>query len=807
MKSEARVVIIGGGVGGSSIAYHLAHLGCQDVVLLDRNELTSGSTFHSAGLVGQLRASVSLTRMLMHSVDLYRRLEAETGVDPGWREVGSLRLASTRERMEELQRQAGWAKTFGLPLELISPQEAHQLFPLMDTLGVLGAAYLPSDGYLDPSRLTYALAKGASNLGVDIHTHTRVLGIDVIQGRVRGVRTDQGDIRADVVVNAAGIYSREIGALAQVVVPIIPMEHQYMVTSPLESVDAATMARIPTMRDPDNLVYFRSWGSALVMGGYERTPAPWGLEGISPTFNSQLLSPDSDRFMPIMEGAVLRVPLMEQAGVQSFINGPEAFTPDGEFILGESEVRGFFVAAGFCAHGIAGAGGVGQMMAEWILEGEPSLDLWKMDIRRFGPQYRSLDLALARTREVYSRYYDIRYPHEENESARPLRVSPVYAQLVGLQARFGEKANWERVNWFDSNAHADEQERPQGWAGKVWSPAIGVEHRAARRAVALFDETSFSKFEVSGAGAARFLQYLCDNDVDRPTGTVIYTQMLNRRGGIECDLTITRLAEDRFRLITGTAFGHHDMGWVQKHMPQDGSVTIRDVTAELACLALWGPRAHDVIRGLTQDAMDNAAFPFMTAREISLADVSCWAARVTFVGELGWEFYCPSEYAARLWDVLYTAGKPWGLVPGGYRAIDSLRLEKGYRVWGSDITPEITPWEAGLGFCVKMEKSDFIGRGALIQAKSEGLTRRLRCLTMDRSDFIAEGGEPVSEHGEVIGRVTSGGYGYTAERSIAYAYLPSRLAVGDHVMVEVNGEWVGATLVREPVVAKSPPSD
>ncbi len=804
MKSEAKVVIIGGGVGGTSIAYHLAHMGCQDVVLVDRSELTSGSTFHSAGLVGQLRASVSLTRMLMHSVDVYRRLEQETGVDPGWREVGSLRLASTPERMEELNRQAGWAKTFGLPLELISPQEAYQLFPLMNTANVLGAAYLPSDGYVDPSNLAYALAKGARNLGVDIYTHTRVVGIDVSNGHVRGVRTDRGDIKADVVVNAGGIYAREIGALAGVVVPIIPMEHQYMITTPLQEVDAAVMARIPTMRDPDNLVYFRSWGHGLVMGGYERTPAPWGLYGIAPDFNSQLLSPDGDRFTAIMEGAVLRVPLMERAGIQSFINGPEAFTPDGEFILGESLVRGFFVAAGFCAHGIAGAGGVGQMMAEWIVEGEPSLDLWKMDIRRFGPQYRSLDLALARTREVYSRYYDIRYPHEENESARPLRVSPVYHQLEKLGATFGEKANWERVNWFDNNDTGDERERPGGWAGQVWSSAIGVEHRATRTAVALFDETSFSKFEVAGPGSAALLQRLCDNDVDRPVGTVVYTQMLNRRGGIECDLTITRLAQDRFRLITGTAFGSHDLGWVQKHMPGDGSVTIRDVTGDLACLALWGPRAREVLSGLTRDDIANTSFPYMTAREISVADVTCLAARVTFVGELGWEFYCSSEYANRLWDVLYAAGQPLGLVAGGYRAIDSLRLEKGYRVWGSDITPETSPLEAGLGFCVKLSKPDFIGRDALVRAKAEGVTRRLRCLALERPEFIAEGGEPVFDHGRVTGRVTSGGYGYTAQKSIAYAYLPSEMVPGDRVQVEVDGERVHAVIVRDPLVPKPP---
>ncbi len=804
MKSNAQVVIIGGGVAGTSIAYHLTLLGCQDVVLVDRNELTSGSTFHSAGLVGQLRSSVSLTKMLMYSAELYRKLKDDTGVDPGWREVGSLRLASTPERFEELERQAGWAKTFGLPLELISPADAHNLFPLMDMKDVRGAAYLPTDGYLDPSSLAQALAKGARQRGAEINTHTRVLAIESEQGRVRRVVTDKGTITADVVVNAGGMYSNEIGRLAGIVVPIIPMQHQYIITTALESVSSEIMDRIPTMRDPDNLVYFRSWGHGLVMGGYERTPAPWGLEGIPATFNGQLLSPDWDRFTPIMEGAILRVPLMEGAGIQTFINGPEAFTPDGEFIMGESALPGFFVAAGFCAHGIAGAGGVGRMMAEWILDGEPSLDLWKMDIRRFGRQYQSQSLALQRTREIYSTYYDIRYPHEENHSARPLRLSPAYPQLVALAAEFGEKANWERVNWFSSNETGDDRnERPRGWAGQVWSSAIGVEHRAARDRVALFDETSFSKFEVSGQGALEFLQRLCDNDLDKPVGSIIYTQMLNSRGGIECDLTATRLSPDKFRLITGTAFGNHDMGWVRKHLPKDGSVHVEDVTSQYACIALWGPRARDVIQQLVLEDMSNERFPYMTAQQVSVGDVLCLASRVTFVGELGWEFYCPMEYGLRLWNLLYEAGQPYGLVPGGYRAIDSLRLEKGYRVWGADVTPETTPYEAGLGFCVKLDKDDFIGKNILLKQKEEGLSQRLRCIVMDHGGFVAEGGEPVRWENQIIGRVTSGGYGYTLAKSIAFAYVPAQIGLGTRVSVEINGEWVDGTILKEPLVAKA----
>lgn len=803
MKTQAQVVIVGGGIAGTSIAYHLTKMGCQDVVLLERSELTSGSTFHAAGLVGQLRSSVSLTKMLMHSVDLYGQLTEETGIDTDWRPVGSLRLASTPQRMAELKRQEGWAKTFGLPMEIISPSEAHALFPIMDMTGVLGAAYMPTDGYADPSGLTQAMARGAQNRGAQIMTHTRVLAINVENNQVKSVVTDKGEIACQIVVNAGGMFAHEIGQLAGVNVPIIPMQHQYLITSALEGKVADTM---PTMRDPDNLVYFRPWGQALMMGGYERNPIAWGLDGISPTFNGQLLNPDWDRFGEIMEGAMRRVPIMEQAGVQSFINGPEAFTPDGEFILGESSVHGFYVAAGFCAHGIAGGGGVGQVMAQWILDGDPGLDVWKMDIRRFGPQYQSRSLAWERTMEVYSRYYDIRYPHEENLSARPLRVSPVYAELDKLGASFGEKANWERVNWFESHAgKGDEAERPDGWAGQVWSPAIGVEHRAARTTATLFDETSFSKFEVFGPGSTGFLQRLCDNDIDQPVGRVIYTQMLNQRGGIECDLTVTRLGDSHYRVITGTAFGDHDLGWLKKHLPLDQSVQIIDVTAKYACLGLWGPNARDIISKVTDASLDNLTFPFMSAQTIMVGDVPCTAARVTYVGELGWEFYCPSEYGQRLWATLMKAGQDEGLIPGGYRAIDSLRLEKGYRVWGADITPETTPLEAGLGFCVKWDKGDFIGRDALLAQKHQGIERRIRCLQLDGGRMVAEGGEPIkSEEGMVLGRVTSGGYGYTNQTSIAYGYLPAHVRVGTRVIVDVMGESVGAQVVAEPIVARSP---
>jgi glycine cleavage system T protein len=789
MKGSARAVVIGGGVGGCSILYWLARLGWDDVVLLERADLTSGSTFHSAGLVGQLRGSLSLTKMMMDSVDLYRRLGEEVGLETGWHEVGSLRLASSQERMEELARQAGWAKTFGLPLELVSAQEAQRLFPPLSTDGVLGAAYLPTDGYIDPSQLTQALAEGARRRGAEINTQTRVTGVSVERGGVTGVVTDQGEIETEIVVDAGGIFAGEIGRLAGVNVPVIPMAHEYLITRP-----SGVPLDVPTMRDPSLLVYFRGESGGLVMGGYERHPAPWSLDGIPADFNGKLLAEDWPRFEELMVNAIERVPDLADAEVIRLINGPEAFTPDGEFILGPSDVRGFWVAAGFCAHGLAGAGGMGRLVAEWIVEGVPSLDVWEMDSRRFGRHYESREYTLARTIEIYSTYYDVKYPGHEREAGRPLRVSPTYSRTRELGAAFGEKSGWERVNWFESNAaQGDESLRPRGWAGRLWSPAIGAEHVACRTTAALFDETSFAKIEVAGADAPDFLERLCGNRVARAVGAITYTQMLNQRGGVECDFTVTRLVEDRFRIVTGTAFGRHDLAWIRMHAPD--SVQVEDVTSKYACLGLWGPAAREILQPLTTEEL---SFRYMRACELAVGSVPCLALRVTYVGELGWELYCPMEFGLRLWDTIWDAGRGHGLVAGGYKAIDSLRLEKGYRVWGSDVTPEETPFEAGLGFAVKLDKGEFIGREALLERQEP--ERRLACLVLEDPRAVALGSEPVRVDDELVGRVTSGGYGYTVERSIAYAYLPSSAAEpGTCVAVEIFGDWIPGSVAEEPL--------
>jgi glycine cleavage system aminomethyltransferase T len=571
------------------------------------------------------------------------------------------------------------------------------------------------------------------------------------------------------------------------------MAHEYLVTQPFRE-DRVPGEHLPTLRDPDLLIYFREEGAGLVMGGYERDSAPWGLDragldAIPPDFNGQLLEEDWERFEEISVNARFRVPAMDDVTITKLINGPEAFTPDNEFCLGESAVAGFFVAAGFCAHGLAGAGGIGKVLAEWIVAGEPTMDLWRMDIRRFGEHDRSPSYTLARVRENYETYYDIEYPGHERSAGRPLRLSSAYPWHLAHDAAFGEKAGWERVNWYSGNAGAgDASLRPRGWAGKHWSPAIGAEALAVRATAGLFDESSFAKIEVSGPGAAAFLESVCSAVVARDVGVVTYTQLLNRRGGIECDVTVARVEEEVFVIYTGTAFGAHDLGWLTRFAPRDGSVAVRDVTSAWACFGLWGPRARDVLLPLCADPLDA---PYMSVRSLTVGAVPVRAARVTFVGELGWELSCPVEYGLGLWTTIWEAGQAHGLVAGGYKAIDSLRLEKGYRVWGADITPDDTPLEAGLGFAVAESK-----REALALPEP---SRRLRCLVLDDPRSVALGNEPVRVGTDIVGRVTSGGYGYTVERSIAYAYLPISVSVGTAVEVDVFGTWAAGVVTAEPL--------
>ncbi len=797
--THAQVVIIGGGVGGCSIAYHLTKMGWKDVVIVERHELTAGSTWHSAGLVGQLRSDANLTRMMFYSTDLYRKLKEETGQDTGWREVGGLRLASSPERMEDLKRLVGMARSFGMPMELVSPKEAQAMFPLMDIEGVFGAAYTPTDGIIDPTGLTRALANGAKSRGARIFEDTDVESITVKHGRVTAVVTNRGTIETEVVVNAAGQWGGEVGKMVGLMLPVVPMAHLYIVTKPIEGIKS----NFPTLRDPDLLVYWREEVGGLTTGGYERDPAPFALDGIPKDFKYQLLPFDWDRFTPLMENSCKRVPAVADAEIRQLYNGPEGFTPDGEFLLGPTSVKGFWVACAFCAHGLAGAGGIGKVMAEWIVDGQPEYDVWRLDVRRFGSNYASQKTIVDRTLETYTMYYDIHYPGEERISGRMQRLSPTYYRLRDLGAAFGEKTGWERPNWFKPyEALARHGHEPVGWIRHAWSRAIGYEHLMTRENAGLFDETSFNKFEVRGPGALKFLQWYCCNDIDKPVGSVIYTEALNDKGGIEADFTVTRLADDRFLIITGTAFGVHDLSVLHMAMPEDGSVIVEDVTSQYACIGMWGPKARKILQKVTKTNISNEAFPYMTAQWIAVGDVPALASRVTYVGELGWEFYCPMEYGLRLWDTLWEAGQPEGMVAAGYKAIDSLRLEKAYRYWGAEISADYTPYEAGTGFIVKLDKGEFRGKAALLKQKAEGVKRKLCCLSLADNRTVVLGKEPIytADGQKIIAWVSSGGYGYSVQKSIVFAFLPVEYAkTGTELKIEIFGEVVGAVVEQMPL--------
>ncbi len=790
VPGRSKIVIIGGGVGGTSVAYHLTQLGERDVILLDRSDLTSGSTFHSAGLVGQLRADPTLTKMNMHSVDLYRQLE-KSETPPSWVECGSIKLASTPERLEEIRRQIGWAKTFGLDLHEISPKEAQERFPLIDLDGVVGACIMESDGQVDPSQLAQALASGARRGGAKIFPHTRVLAIRTKNQRVVGVETDKGFIECEIVVNCGGIYSAEIGRLVDVRIPIVPMSHQYLITDNFLTPGAP---KLPSLRDPDLLIYFRQEVDGLVMGGYERESRPWvtsreKFDDIPANFNNMLLPEEWERFEEIAINSQKRLPKMGEIGIKKFINGPEAFTPDNEFCLGETEVGGFYVAAGFCAHGIAGAGGIGKVMAEWIVGNEPPMDLWHMDIRRFGSSYESPAFTMDRVQENYEQYYDIHYPLEERQTGRPGKMSPVYEWHKAHGAVFGEKASWERVNYYETHL-GDEGNRPYGWAGKNWSAAVQVEHQITRTSAGIFDESSFAKLKISGPRAGEFLNLVCANNVVRGINRTVYTQALNTRGGIESDYTVTQISENEFLIITGTAFGNHDGGWLRKQRREleFADVEISDSTSELAVFGIWGPKAREILQSITNYDLGNQNFPFMHSREIDISGTSLRATRITYVGELGWELYLPVQDGAKVWSALIEAGKPFGAEPCGYRAIESLRLEKGYLAWGSEINTETTPLESGLAFAVSQKKSAFIGNAALLANPHP--SRALVAITFDDLKRTPLGNEPIRVNGEIIGRIKSGGQGYTIQKGIGYAYLPIEFTTPNTTLeVEFFGEW------------------
>ena len=798
---HARVVIIGGGIAGCSVAYHLGKAGWRDIVILERGQLTCGSTFHAAGLVGQLRSSANITKLLTYSVELYGILERETEQATGWRAGGGLRLACTAERWTELKRLATTAHSFGLEMHLLSPAEAHKLWPLMRVDDLVGAAFLPTDGQVNPSDVAQAMVKGARMHGARCIEGCAVEAISVVDGRVRSVRTNHGEIACEIVVNCAGLWASEIGRLAGVSVPVQAVQHQYLITEPIEGVTKT----LPTLRDPDNLVYFKEEVGGLIMGGYEHDPLPWALGGVPPDWVFKLIPPDWEHFEALAVGGNHRVPALEDAGVRQLLNGPEAFTPDGSFILGEApEVAGFFVAAGFNAYGIAAAGGAGRALADWIVGGEPAVDLWPVDIRRFGGHHKDAAWTRTRTLEAYAHHYAMAWPHEEFVSGRPCLRSPLYERLVAAGACFGEKMGWERPNWFAPPGVEAKDIYSYGYQN--WFVHVGEEHRAVRDGVGLFDETSFAKFEVRGAGAEAALAWICAGDVARPPGSLVYTQMLNDRGGIECDVTVARLASDRFYLVTGTGFRTHDLAWITRGLQAVNGASIADVTADRAVIGIMGPHARQLLQGLTDTRLDDAAFPFLTVQEITLAGCRLLALRLTFVGELGWELHVPLASAGTVYDALCAAGGPHGLRHAGYRAIDSLRLEKGYRVWSRDMTPDDTPLEAGLGWATKLDRElPFRGRDALLQQRAKGVTKRFAGFTVDDPSVVLLGRETIHRDGERVGWLTSGGFGYTVGKPIGYGYVRNRSGVdraflqsGSYAL-EVAGERVPCELHLRPL--------
>ncbi|MDQ7071794.1 MAG: FAD-dependent oxidoreductase [Rhodobacterales bacterium] len=784
LPSSSKTVIIGGGIIGCSTAYHLAKMGVE-TVLLERKKLTSGTTFHAAGLVGQLRSNANITQILGYSVELYNKIEDETGLGTGWKMNGSLRLACTPERWTEVKRQATTAHSFGLEMDLLTPKEAQDLWPLMNVDDVIGAAFMPTDGQANPSDITQALAKGARMAGAQIFEDTKVLDLEIDKGKIKAVITEHGRIACEKVVVCAGQWSREFSARFGVNVPLVSMEHQYMVTEAI----AGMPKNLPTLRDPDRLTYYKEEVGGLVMGGYENNPIPWAVGGFPKGFHYTLLDSNFDHFEPLMELALGRVPALETAGIKTLTNGPESFTPDGNFIIGEApELANFFVGAGFNAFGIAAGGGAGMALATWVKDGEPPYDLWSADIRRFGRPHFDTDWVRTRTIEAYGKHYTIGWPHEENESGRPCRKSPLYEILKDQGACFGEKLGWERPNWFADAALGETAKDVYSFERQNWFAAVGREHRAAREAAVIFDQSSFAKFTLKGPDAAAALNYIAANNVDRPVGTLIYTQMLNDRGGIECDLTVARVAEDEYYIVTGTGFATHDFDWIKRNIPAGMNCQLFDITSSNAVLSLMGPKARDILQQVTRNDVSGDSFKFGTHKTIGIAGCPVRALRVTYVGELGWELHFPVEYATTVYAALMEAGTGHGLVNAGYRAIESCRLEKGYRAWGSDIGADHTPMESGLGWAVKLKSNvDFKGRAAMVAQKENGVKKMMAGFTVDDPSVVLLGRETIYRNGVRVGWLTSGGYGYTVGKSIGYGYVRHGDGV-DSVFV-MDGEY------------------
>ncbi len=782
-QQAAKHLIVGGGILGCSIAYHLTRMGEKNVVLLERANLTEGATWHAAGLVGQLRSSRNTTRMLKKSVEMYDRLQNEDGLQFDWKKTGSLRLAATKERMLEAKRLATMARSFDLDMQIISPSEAKNLFPLIDAKGLEGAAFIPSDGYVDPASLCQAIAGAARRQGADIRQNIEVLDFNVTGGRITSVETTEGRWEADTVILATGMWSREIAAKLGIRVPACAVEHQYIITESTGS----DIGHYPTLRDPERLVYYKpDVGGRLVVGGYEEGTLPFGDQGIPGKFVRQLLPENLDRFLPLAELAGKVTPVINQVGIRQVINGPIPYSADGDFVMGwQPDYKNLMLATGFL-YGIAAGGGAGEMIAEWVVDGQPSLDLWPLDVRRFGPHHGTRAFMYPRAVEHYAHHYKMRYPGQEHETARQLRLSPLYQRLKDQGAVYGSKNGWERPLWFaPEGVPAVDQ---LDFLNPGWKTFAALEHKAVRERVALIDQSSFAKFELIGAGTLALLQHLCVSNMDKPIGSVIYTQMCNPKGGTEADVTFIRLATDRFYMVTGSGFGVHDSDWIKRHLPNDGSVHLIEVTSGVAVLNIVGPKARSVLAAASESDVSNAAIPFSTAAEIIIGAAPVRAARIGYVGELGYELHIPTEFAAHVYDTLWQAGQPHGITNVGYRAIDTLRMEKGYVYWSGDVTPDYTPIEAGLGFRVHLKsKGDFIGRAVLEAQKAGQLDRRL-CTFTTPKNLPLTGGEAILLGETLVSLATSVGFGQTVGQTILRGYLAKEHWDTTDFTLEVFGE-------------------
>ncbi|HPV68686.1 MAG TPA: FAD-dependent oxidoreductase [Sphingorhabdus lacus] len=800
LPKKARVVIIGGGVIGCSIAYHLTKIGWDDVVLLERKQLTSGTTWHAAGLVGQLRPSINMTKLAKYTGELYRGLEAETGQATGYRQCGSISMATNAERFEELKRSASMAKVFDLPVHVVTPQEIKDLAHIVNVDDVVGGIHIPSDGYANAVDITQALAKGARTGGARIFENTKVTKIRHNGERVTGVDTDDGSIDADYVVICGGMWTRDLAASVGVAAPLHACEHYYVLFEGVEGIDST----LPVLRDYDYCGYYKYDAGKLLVGAFEPNARPWGMDGISEDFCFDEIAGSFEHFEPLLMDAMRRVPALEKAGIQKFFCGPESFTPDVRYHLGESaDLKGCFVAAGLNSIGLQSAGGVGKVMADWIRDGIPPADLWTVDIRRNMPFQINRKYLRERVTESLGLLYATHYPFKQYETARGVRRSAIHDRLVAAGACHGEAFGWERPNWYGEPGSSPRYEYSYG--RQNWFEANAAECKAVREAVGLFDQSSFAKFRLEGRDAMTVLNRVCANDVDVAPGRLVYTQWLNEKGGIEADLTVTRLSETAYLIVTGAETEVKDFNWLKRHIPDDAHAVLTNISSAMGVISIMGPRARDLLQSICPNDLSHEAFPFATSQEIELGYALVRASRITYVGELGWELYIPTEFMTGVYDEIVAAGAAFGLKHCGYHALNALRMEKAYRHWGHDITDEDTPLEAGLGFAVKMDKAGgFIGREALLRQKETGLKQRLVQFLLKSPEPMLYHNEPIWQGDRIAGYIRSGMYahGLGGACGLGYITAPDDGIVGaigsDDFEIEIAG-------VRYPALASLKP--